>query len=49
MKDKSKKTTQEVEVQEQSKNWNKIKEITSQTSEIITNHLSKNDTCQEDQ
>ena len=49
MNDKSKKTTQEVEVQEQPKYWDKIKEITSQTGEVITNHLAKNDIFQEDQ
>lgn len=49
MEDKQKKTTQEVEIQEQSKCWNKIKEITSQTGEVITSRLAKNDICQEDQ
>lgn len=49
MEEKQKKTTHEVEVQEQPKYWNKIKEITSPTSEIITSHLAKHDTCQEDQ
>ena len=48
MEDKLKKTTQEVEVQEQPCNWNKIIELTKCQGEIISNHLAIDDTFRED-